>query len=177
MQEELDNSKVSSEKDKIDSAVARVGEIIKTKDWPRALRTVQKLLQLFPDSPQVRDLPGRIETAKTRRKRELLHEYDAAVRKNDVDRSIDLLKKLDSYLGPQEAAALEESARGIFRAKLHNLGVQFALSVTDEQWAEAIAVGEQIAKEYPNSRMANEVRQKMAQLQARATAPPQTKQA
>jgi outer membrane protein assembly factor BamD (BamD/ComL family) len=63
---------------------------------------------------------------------------------------------------------MEESARGVFRAKLHNLGVQFAICVTDQRWAEAIEVGEQIISEYPNTRMASEVRSKMDQLRARA---------
>ena len=53
-----------------------------------------------------------------------------------------------------------ESARGVFRAKLHNLGVQFAIRVTDQNWSEALVIGEQIMDEYPNTRMAQEVQEK-----------------
>ena len=109
-----------------------------------------------------------LQQAQAKHKGELLQAYGEAVRKKDVDRSIELLKRLDQYLTPQEAAALEESARGVFRAKLHNLGVQFAICVTDQRWDEAIASGEEIIREYPNSRMCHEVRQKMPQLQTRA---------
>jgi hypothetical protein len=98
-----------------------------------------------------------------------LKQYDEAVKRNDVDYSIQLLKELDMYLPPQEAAALEESARGVFRAKLHNLGVQFAINVTDKQWAKAVATGEEIMMEFPNTRMAQEVREKMDLLRSRST--------
>ena len=141
-------------------------------DWAKALRGAQKLQSLFPDNPKVADLPQRVEVERTKRKRQLLSDYDEAVRKNDVDAGIDLLKKLDRHLTPQEAAALEESARGVFKAKLHNLGVQFAICVSDERWAEAVATGEEIMRSFPNSRMSHEVRQKMAQLRTHAAETP-----
>ena len=37
--------------------------------------------------------------------------------------------------------------------------------MTDQDWVSAIEVGKQIVQEYPNSRMAQEVRQKMDMLQ------------
>jgi outer membrane protein assembly factor BamD (BamD/ComL family) len=46
--------------------------------------------------------------------------------------------------------------------------VQFAISVTDERWEQAIITGEEIMRDYPNSRMSLEVQQKMPQLRARA---------
>ena len=108
------------------------------------------------------------QPAQARHKRDLLAAYGEAVRNGDIDRSIELLRDLDKYLTPQEGAAMEESARGVFRAKLHNLGVQFSIRVTEEQWREAVQIGRQIVEEYPNSRMAQEVRMKMETLQALA---------
>ncbi|MCK4601698.1 MAG: hypothetical protein KAU28_04490 [Phycisphaerae bacterium] len=170
LREEIQNFRKATLEEKIDAAVSRIQEIIDRHDWVRAIRETQRVLRLFKDNPKVAALPGRIQSARTRHKRDLLQAYDEAVRKNDVDRSIELLKELDIHLTPQEAAALEESARGVFRTKLHNLGVQFAIRVTDEQWAEAVAVGEQIINEFPNSRMAHEVRTKMERLHGRAAA-------
>ena len=40
-----------------------------------------------------------------------------------------------------EAAALEESARGVFRARLHKMGVQFSLFVTEKAWNKALKLG------------------------------------
>ncbi|MHC4983146.1 MAG: hypothetical protein ACYTF6_08270 [Planctomycetota bacterium] len=175
LREEVTASRQRTRAEQIDAAVTRIIEIVERRDWARALREAKRLLEMFPDNPKVASLPGRINKARNDHKRTLLKVYDEAVKINDIDKSIELLKELDLYLTPQEAAALEESARGVFRTKLHNLGVQFAMSVSEEQWEEALATGLQIVDEYPNSRMAHEVREKLDLLRARA-AQEQTKQ-
>ncbi len=168
LRQEIEESRKATLQEKIDAAIERIDSILARRDWAQALREANRIIKLFPDNEKVSSLPQRIEEARNDHKRRLLQQYGEAVRRNDVDRGIELLQELDLYLTPQEAAALEESARGVFRAKLHNLGVQFAISVTDARWAEAIATGEQIINEYPNTRMAAEVREKMDQLRARA---------
>lgn len=170
LRQEVEAGKKASRDEIIDDAVARLQDIISHHDWGRAARAAQRMVKLFPNSPKAAEMPQRIEAAKTEHKRSLLQAYGEAVRKNDVDQSIVLLKELDRYLTPQEAAALAESARGVFRAKLHNLGVQFAISVTDQQWAAAVATGQEIIAEFPNTRMAHEVREKMELLRTRAGA-------
>ncbi len=169
---ELQVAQQATVDERIEYALRRIQQIMDAHDWAKALRGAQKLQSLFPDNPKVADLPQRVEVERTKRKRQLLSDYDEAVRKNDVDAGIDLLKELDRHLTPQEAAALEESARGVFKAKLHNLGVQFAICVSDERWAEAVATGEEIMRSFPNSRMSHEVRQKMAQLRTHAAETP-----
>ncbi len=169
MREEAIAARRATMEEKIDASVARIQGIIDRRDWTRAAGEAQRLTQLMPQSDKIASLPQRIETAKAHHKRELLQAYGEAIRRNDIDRGIDLLKQLDPYLTAQEAAALQESARGVFRARLHNLGVQFAICVTDQRWAEAVATGEQIVREYPNSRMAVEVRSKMENLRSRAS--------
>jgi hypothetical protein len=57
--------------------------------------------------------------------------------------------------------ALQEAARDIFRTKLHNLGVQISIAVTEKLWSGALNIGEQIIKEFPNSRMSEEIRGKL----------------
>ena len=178
MRAELVKSRKATESEKIDAAIERIGQILgqmdlAPKDWARAEQATRRMLQMYPENPKVAGLPERIQVARTKHKRSLLQAYNEAVMKNDVDSGIALLQSLDQYLTAQEAAAMEESARGVFRAKLHNLGVQFALCVTDERWEQAVTVGEQIVAEYPNSRMAQEVREKMDRLRTLATAPDQ----
>ena len=167
LREEIELSRKATLDEKIDLAIKRIGRICEMHDWSRAAREAQRVMRLFPDNPKVTSLPDRIQAARTKHKRELLQAYGESVRKNDVDRGIDLLKELDMYLTPPEAAALAESARGVFKAKLHNMGVQFAICVTDQRWADAIAAGEEIMREFPNSRFAQEVREKMDLLRAR----------
>jgi len=170
LREEVTKSRKATFEEKIDAAVARIQSLLDAHDWARAARESHRVLRLFPDNPKIASLPERIETARAAQKRDVLQRYGEAVRKNDVSESIALLKELDLYLTPQEAAALQESARGVFKARLHQLGVQFAIRVTEQQWTEAIAAGEQIIREFPNSRMAQEVREKMDVLRGYAEA-------
>ena len=170
LREEVAASRRATLAEKIDAAVSRIQQMIDRRDWARAGRESSRLLRLFPDDPKVASLPERVERARSQHKRELLQAYGEAVRKDDLDRSIATLRELDSYLTPQEAAALAESARGVFKAKLHQLGVQFAIRITDQQWAEAVAVGDTIIKEFPNSRMAQEVRDRIDLLRMHASA-------
>jgi len=161
-------SREATIEERLEAAIKRIEKLIGSLDWARALRETKRLTTLFPEDTRVGKLAQAIHTARNRRKRDLLQAYGDAARKNDVERSIELLKELDGYLTPPEAAALAESARGVFKARLSNLGVQFAIHVADERWSEAVAAGEQIMREFPNSRMANEVREKMDALRARA---------
>jgi len=168
LREAVELSRKATQEEQLDAAVKRVQSVIDRSDWVRAGRETQRLVQFFPDHTKVKELPERLEEARNARKKDLLQKYGEAARKQDIDGSIALLHELDAYLTPQEAAALQESARGVFRAKLHNLGVQFAIHVTDKRWSEAIATGDEIIRSYPNSRMAQEVREKMEQLKVRA---------
>jgi len=120
------------------------------------------------NDPQVANLPAEIENRRQGHKKQLMESYTDAVGRHDVDGSIEILKKLDAYLTPAEAEAMAESARQVFKDKLHLLGQQFTLSVRDRNWNEAIKFGESIINEYPNSRMAQEVRDKMELLRQKA---------
>ena len=170
LRNEIDRSRVATVEEKMDLAIQRIDELCAASKWASAIRESQRVLRVFPENPKAASLPDRIKKARNSRKRELLQAYGEAIRKNDVDRGIELLQDLDTYLTPQEGAALQESARGVFKARLHNLGVQFAICVTDQRWADAIAAGGEIIKEFPNSRFAQEVREKMDLLRSRAAA-------
>ena len=58
-----------------------------------------------------------------------------------------------------EAEPYREVAKGVIGQARENLGVQFKLAVQDRQWHIAAAVGDRIIKEFPNSRMAQEIRE------------------
>lgn len=175
MRAEIDASKKATQEERIDKAVAKVKEIIEQREFQRAAREIEHLQKVFNNNPKVLALQKTIESEKTNQKRELLQEYGEAVRKNDIDRSIELLKQLDRFLTPQEASALQESARGVFKAKLHNLGVQFSIAITEGRWDEAKRAGEEIIREFPNTKMSQEVRAKIAQLEAKISGTQQSK--
>jgi len=167
LREEIAKSRDATVEEKLDLAIARIDELCNDRKWARSLREAQRVLRLFSDNPKVAALPDRIMEARNDVKRQLLQSYGEAIRKNDVDAGVTLLQQLDAYLTPQEGAALQESARGVFKARLHNLGVQFAICVTDNRWQDAIEAGEAIIAEFPNSRFAQEVLQKMQHLRSR----------
>ncbi|MBI5725061.1 MAG: hypothetical protein HZA50_13960 [Planctomycetes bacterium] len=173
MRSEIDASRRATVDERIDKAVAKVMEIIQQRDYTRSMREIQRIQKMFPGHPKAVNLPKALEAERTKQKRELLQEYGEAVRRNDVDRGIDLLRELDKYLTPQEGAALQESARGVFKARLHNLGVQFSISVAEGQWKNAIDAGTSIVKEFPNSKMAQEVREKLELVKAKMAGPGQ----
>lgn len=153
---------------KVHEAVDQVRSLLDAQQWDAARRAMDRLLSNHPNSPEVKDLPRLFAVRRGEHKRRLLKDWDDAVRRNDVDRGILIIKELDQYLTRNEAAALEESARGVFRSKLHNLGLQFSFAVSEHSWLEALDVGRQIVQEFPNSRMAQEVRDRMHVLEKRA---------
>jgi len=75
---------------------------------------------------------------------------------------------LDQYLTSSEGLALQEAAKDVFKTKLHNLGVQFSLAVSGKSWAKALQVGREIARNFPNSKIAGEIREKLSVLEQRA---------
>lgn len=168
LRQDLDASRDRDQHQDLYEAVDHVRSLIGSRDWDRARHEMEALLHRHPDHAAVRELSKSFAKARNDHKRQLLKEWDDSVQRNEIDRGITVLKELDQYLTRNEAAALEESARGVFRAKLHNLGVQFSLAVADHNWGSAMEVGRQIIAEFPNSRMAQEVHDHMDVLSKRA---------
>ncbi|MEE8169123.1 MAG: hypothetical protein V3T70_01115 [Phycisphaerae bacterium] len=157
---EIDSSRSTLIERKIGESVQQVRNLIATHEWDRARRNMDHLTQHHPEHPAVKELPLELESRWDEHKRRLLKEWDQAIQRDDIDNGIRILRELDQYLSPNEAEALKEGARDVFRAKLHNLGVQFSIAVTERQWSRALEIGDQIIAEFPNSRMAREVREK-----------------
>jgi hypothetical protein len=141
---------------------------IRGEKWQDAHREADKLLAQFPDVEQVRNLHHDIDTRREQHKQQLIESLRDADGRNDADGGIEILKKLDAYLTPAEAESMQELARRIFKHKLENLRTQFALAVKDGNWSEAIRIGDIIIRDFPNTQMAKEVRDSMANLQQRA---------
>lgn len=152
----------------VGSAVERIERSVRIEQWSDAHREAERLAQQFPHDAQVKSLPAEIENRRQSHKKQLLDSWHEAVRRNDVDGSIEILKNLDPYLTPAEAEALQEPARHVFKEKLNSLRTQFSLAVQDHKWAEAIRVGDTIMRDFPNTRIAQEVREKMDALRQRA---------
>lgn len=161
----------ASTEEKISSAVQHVESMWMIHRYEEALRESEKLARLYSNNETVNQLREKTVVRRQAHKKELLARWDEAVKKHDFEQGVELLKLLDNYLAPSEAAALEETAREVFRGKLQNYGVQFTMFVTEKQWTKALDVGRKIIEEFPNTRIAQEVREKLDILEQRARHP------
>jgi hypothetical protein len=155
----------------IHEAVTMIEGCCRDEEWTEAHHEAERIARLYPTDEQAKELPTQVENRRLAHKRQLLDSLADAKRRNDIDFGVEILKRLDRYLTPAEAASMQEDARAMFRAKLHNLGEHFTAAVREGRNAEAIRIGEHIMQDFPNSRMAEEVREVLPALQQRAAEP------
>jgi hypothetical protein len=158
---EVDKHLGATRAERIDGAIAHIKMLLVNYEWARASAQIERLIKAYPDSGEAKAMRQTLVDKKEERKRVLLNAWDDAVKRRATDRSLEILKELDLYLTPEEGLALQEAARDVFKDKLHNLGVQFSLAVSGEQWGKAIQVGQEIIRDFPNSRMSEEIRERM----------------
>lgn len=154
--------------DKIKDVLAHIDTLMNEHKWDRARQESERLMKLFPRHDRVTGLPAELSRRREARKQELLAGWRTSVERNEIDNGINILTELDQYLTSEEAQALRDSARHVFKARLLNLGVQFSLAVSESRWRDALEAGLQIRQEFPNSRMAQEVAEKLDVLRVRA---------
>jgi hypothetical protein len=151
----------ATDQERINQAIAHIKKLFNNCHWARASAQIEGLIKTHPDNKQIKSMRQILLDKKQDRKKILLAAWDDAVRGRETDRSLDILKELDLYLTPNEGLALQEAARDVFRTKLHNLGVQFSIAVAEKQWTSALNIGEHIIKDFPNSRMSEEIHGKL----------------
>jgi len=156
--EEISKARAVEMEQKVNRAFETFEAFLVQAEWDKAASEANKIKRLYPDHLKTRDLGKRILEAKEQHKRDLERQFLQAAERDEVEKAEALLKELDKYLSPQEAEPFRETARAVFGKKKQNLGVQFKLALSDKEYAQAIRVGQQIMKEFPNSRMAEEVR-------------------
>ncbi len=163
--------KNATEKERINQATTHIVKLAQEYRWTQAYRQANDLIKGYPYSEKAKAVRVKLKQIKDSRKKELLALWDEAVQSKDTDRSLEILKDLDLYLTQNEALALQDAASTVFKTKLHNMGVRFALAVTEGRWSEALEAGQQIMRDFPNSRMSHEIRGKLDVLQERAKQP------
>ncbi len=157
-----DKYRNATDLERVNQIISYIDKLLEQYQWTSASVQIGRLQALYPDSQQAKEMQHRLAEKKEQRKRELLAAWDQAVKKADTDYSLTILKELDLYLTPSEGLALQEAASEIFKNKLHNLGVQFALAVSEKSWSKALETGQEIIRDFPNSRMADEIRSKLS---------------
>jgi hypothetical protein len=165
---QADKYRDANDAERMNQIITHIEKHLEEHQWDKASAQIERLVKEYPNNEKALATRQRLIEKKEERKKILLNAWDDAVKRQATDRSIEILRELDLYLTPNEGLALQEAARDVFRTKLHNLGVQFALAVTGKQWAKAVETGEEIIRDFPNSRMAEEIREKIEALKTNA---------
>jgi hypothetical protein len=151
----------ATDQERVNQIIVHIEKLLDDYQWTRASAQIEGLIKTHPESEKAKGMRQVLFDRKQARKKVLLAAWDDAIQARETDRSLEILQELDSYLTPNEALALQEAARDVFRTKLHNMGVQFAIAVTEKRWTKALDVGQQIIKDFPNSKMSGEIRAKL----------------
>jgi hypothetical protein len=171
LRREIDNTQDTADDGHVDQAIARIEHLFEICDWIKANLEVDKLIETYPRNERACALRQKLSDKMDQRKHVLLNAWKDAVQRRATDRSLEILEELDQYLTPEEGLALQKTAKGIFRAKLYKLGTQFSMAVSRKSWDQAVALGEQITRDFPNSKMAQEIREKMDILRQKVELP------
>jgi len=165
---EITERRDEAQRKQVGEAMTGVDRLVREERWTEAFREAERVAERFPALESVKLLPKEIEMRREARKKQLLVEWNDSIKRHDTDGSIALLKRLDLYLTPTEAESLQESARGVFKEKLNGLRTQFSLAVQDHHWQDALRLGEEIMRDFPNSRLAIEVKESLEALKQHA---------
>lgn len=151
-------------------ALESLEQLLRERKWAEAYAEAARIARLFPESHRVQNLRERVDETHNRFKQDLERRFLLCAQREQVEEALALLKELDQYLTEEEAEPYRELARGVIGKARDNLGVRFKLALQDRAWDAALDVGEQIVREFPNSRMAHEVREMIDSLRERAAA-------
>ena len=153
---------------RIDEEVARVAAILDDGDVDAAEEAGKRLQRMYPDSPGLLGLEARIRGMRQQTKRDLKARFLTAASRGDSLEAMAILRDLDRQLGHDEAMEIQAAAAEVIAQHRESLTVRFKMAVSDHRWEEACAAGMEIIQDFPNDRMAHEVREMLPKLQDRA---------
>jgi hypothetical protein len=153
----------------VHAAIEQLNGHLVERDWPRAHEVAARMRRLFPDQHVVEDVEARINRARAEHKEELQRAFLDAAHREDVELAMEKLRQLDHYLTPEETEALQNVAQEVVAKHRSNLSVRFKLAVNDHRWVDAARIGDTIIAEFPNTKMAEEVRTMIDVLRTRAS--------
>ncbi len=167
----IDAARAETLERKVREAVSLLDGLIIQRRWDQAYAEAARISRLYKDSARVEGLQRRVEQAHGSFKDDLERRFLTAAKEERVADAMSLLKELDAYLSPQDAERYREVARGVIGKARDNLGAEFKLAIQDRRWRKAVEIGDRIVDQFPNSRMADEVRALIDGLRSKAAAP------
>lgn len=155
---------------KVREAISILDGYIIQRRWEEAGLEAARVRRLYPDSPRTLALADRVAKARTGYKLDLERRFLQAAQEERVDEAMALLRELDNYLTPEEVAAHRETARNVITKARDQIGAEFKLALQDRRWRKAAEIGDRIIEQFPNSRMAEEVRGLLEGIRQKAVA-------
>ncbi len=155
---EISRARESNELVVIRQAREKVQALTTAEQWGEAEQLASQTVRRFPNSLIATELHIDIVNARQSLKATLTDELKACMERRDADRGVKVLEKLDKYISPEEADGLRESVRTLFVERISGLKDRFARAVQANAWAESLALADTILKEFPSSKLAQEVK-------------------
>ncbi|MEE2972080.1 MAG: hypothetical protein VX672_03055 [Planctomycetota bacterium] len=155
---------------RIAEGMQTIRRLLAGNDWKAATRAADRLHRLLPDAPGLEDLGNQITSARTRHSIEVETRMRDAHAEGRIDDAMALLRELDRHLIRGESSRVVDVAQAIIVAHRDLMGRRFRAAVSEKAWADSVGLGEAIARDYPNTRMAEEVAEMMPTLRQRAGA-------
>ena len=152
----------------INDAILGLDTMIGEGRWDAAFAEAARITRVYNESHAVEGLRHRVESARTRYKEDLERRFLQAAHEGEVEEAMELLREMDQYHSEQESEQFLEVARGVIGKARENLGAEFKLALHDKAWDRAERVGHRIIEEFPNTRMAVEVRGMIDTIRERA---------
>ena len=157
----------------LDMARHEVDRLCREERWADAFAHADAAIHKHGGEIEARLLRTRVEERRQTRKVELVKAFHAARLKPDPDEAMDLLKRLDAYLTPEEGQHLADSAREVFKGRLLQLRDEFSRAMHGHDYDEALRIGATIKRDFPNSQLAREVREHEPRLREAAGVAPE----
>ncbi len=170
LQERLDRERAATFDRSVHEAVEGFERLLRDHRWTEAYTEAARLERQYPDSPRIAGLRERVDTGRLVYRRDLERRFHIAASGDDPDEALAIFRELDLYLTPADAPRFQEEAKRVFAAAREKLAVNFKAAVHDHRWNEALTLGRRLIEEFPNSKMANEVRGLLPSIEERLSA-------
>ena len=127
----------------------------------KAHRVIERLIDADLSNENAKEMRHKLRQAMIFRKKELLSQWKQAINAGEIDKGLAILRELDDYLTPKEGLSLQNTVKELFRKKLDALASKFSNAVAYKQWLSALQIANQIMHDFPNSRIALQVEEKI----------------
>ena len=167
----IDSIRKAEVEQRIAEAMQTIRRHLASGDWNAATSAADRLHRLLPDAPGLDGLVNQIASARHRHAIEVETRMRDAHAEGRIDEAMMLLRDLDRHLVGEESSRAVDVAQSIIVAHRDLVGRRFRDAVNEKRWSDAVELGESIARDYPNTRMAEEVGEMLPLLRQRRDLP------